>query len=384
MVVPDGTLFGSGVAGRIKAELLREFNLHTIVRLPNGVFAPYTGISTNLLFFDRSGPTDHIWYYEVPLPAGRNNYTKTQPMQFDEFRPCLEWWNNRKENSQAWMVSAKDIIKHDGQGELISVNLDIKNPSLQKQPENLPPDKLVDALLGAESRICETLTNTRRLLAENGGAFSDSLDLRRYLCRIDDSPIVLNGETRNPQVAYGDKEFSYIDISSVERGPNVIRQGKVIRGIDAPSRARRVVRKGDIIASTVRINLRAIALVGDELDDQICSTGFAVFSCPEGVDPEFMLYQFCSPFFIDQCIAKSTGGHYPAINDTSLREVNIVLPPIGIQKQIVRRLRGLYEKIDLDIQLVEKLREQTSRDLARLPLSVLSEAFGHGGAEGAG
>ncbi|MEO6667202.1 MAG: class I SAM-dependent DNA methyltransferase, partial [Nitrospiria bacterium] len=85
VVVPNGTLFGDGVCARIKEELLKDFNLHTIVRLPNGVFAPYTSIPTNLLFFDRSGPTKDVWYYEHPLPVGKKNYTKTQPMQFDEF-----------------------------------------------------------------------------------------------------------------------------------------------------------------------------------------------------------------------------------------------------------------------------------------------------------
>ena len=90
IVVPNGTLFGDGVCARIKEELLKEFNLHTIVRLPNGVFAPYTSIPTNLLFFDRSGPTKWVWYYEQPLPNGRKNYTKTQTMQFEEFKACLE------------------------------------------------------------------------------------------------------------------------------------------------------------------------------------------------------------------------------------------------------------------------------------------------------
>jgi type I restriction enzyme M protein len=70
VVVPNGTLFAGGVAARIKEELLTQFNLHTIVRLPTGVFAPYTSIPTNLLFFDRSGPTKEVWYYEQPLPAG--------------------------------------------------------------------------------------------------------------------------------------------------------------------------------------------------------------------------------------------------------------------------------------------------------------------------
>lgn len=89
VVVPNGTLFGGWVAARIKEELVREFNLHTIVRLPVGVFAPYTSIPTNVLFFDRSGPTREVWYYEQPLPEGRNGYTKTKPIGFEEFAPCL-------------------------------------------------------------------------------------------------------------------------------------------------------------------------------------------------------------------------------------------------------------------------------------------------------
>ena len=98
IVVPNGTLFGDGVCARIKEELLKEFNLHTIVRLPNGVFAPYTSIPTNLLFFDRGGPTKEIWYYEQPLPEGRKSYTKTKPMQFEEMEDCIKWWNKRKEH----------------------------------------------------------------------------------------------------------------------------------------------------------------------------------------------------------------------------------------------------------------------------------------------
>ena len=104
VVVPNGTLFGDGVCAIIKEEMLKEFKLHTIVRLPQGVFAPYTDIPANLLFFERGGPTDTIWYYELPLPEGRKKYSKTAPLQFDEFAPALAWWNAREEGPQAWKV----------------------------------------------------------------------------------------------------------------------------------------------------------------------------------------------------------------------------------------------------------------------------------------
>jgi type I restriction enzyme M protein len=104
VVVPDGTLFGDGIAGRIKEELLEKFTLHTIVRLPKGVFAPYTDIRANLLFFNAVGPTKEIWFYEMQPPEGRKNYSKTVPMQYEEFSSCLAWWDNRVENELAWRV----------------------------------------------------------------------------------------------------------------------------------------------------------------------------------------------------------------------------------------------------------------------------------------
>lgn len=104
VVVPNGTLFGDGVCAVIKEELLKEFKLHTIVRLPQGVFAPYTDIPANLLFFQRGGPTEEIWYYELPQPEGRKKYSKTAPLPFEAFQPVLDWWNQREEGPQAWRV----------------------------------------------------------------------------------------------------------------------------------------------------------------------------------------------------------------------------------------------------------------------------------------
>lgn len=166
VVVPNGTLFGDGVCARIKEQLLREFNLHTIVRLPNGVFAPYTPIPTNLLFFDRSGPTKEIWFYETALPEGRKNYTKTQPMQFEEFADCIAWWKDRKENGRAWKVKAEDILKYNGDGQLVSANLDLKNPNAAEALAHLPPEQLVEDILKKERRIIEILEEIKVALVK--------------------------------------------------------------------------------------------------------------------------------------------------------------------------------------------------------------------------
>ncbi len=159
VVVPNGTLFGDGVCARIKEDLLKEFNLHTIVRLPNGVFAPHTSIPTNLLFFDRSGPTKEIWYYEHPLPEGRKQYTKTQPLQYEEFAPCLAWWNKREENERAWKVPASDILAS-------GCNLDIKNPRSKQDFEHLPPEQLVEDILKKEQHIAEIMGEIKKILSE--------------------------------------------------------------------------------------------------------------------------------------------------------------------------------------------------------------------------
>jgi type I restriction enzyme M protein len=165
VVVPNGTLFGDGVCARIKEELLKEFNLHTIVRLPNGVFAPYTSIPTNILFFDRSGPTREVWYYEQPLPEGRKNYTKTAPIQFEEFAPLVAWWDQpgpgtkRKENEQAWKVPAAELQAN-------GCNLDRKNPRAKEDITHLPPAQLAASILKKEQRIAEIMGNVQKLLAK--------------------------------------------------------------------------------------------------------------------------------------------------------------------------------------------------------------------------
>ncbi|MBI2060110.1 MAG: N-6 DNA methylase [Nitrospirae bacterium] len=159
MIVPNGILFGDGVCARIKEELLKEFNLHTIVRLPNGVFAPYTSIPTNILFFDRSGPTEDVWYYEHPLPEGKKNYTKTRPIQFDEFKSCLEWWSKREESDRAWKVSADEIRK-------TGFNLDRKNPRARQDISHLPPEQIAESILAKEHRIVQIMANIKGLLGK--------------------------------------------------------------------------------------------------------------------------------------------------------------------------------------------------------------------------
>ena len=154
LVLPDGTLFGEGVKTRIKEALLRECNLHTIVRLPNGVFAPYTGIRTNLLFFTKGEPTKEIWFYEHPYPPGAKSYNKGKPIRIEEFDAEKAWWKNRVENEQAWRVSIETIKAG-------NFNLDLKNPH---SSDTGPGD--VDHLLPEYERLLAQIAATRAALKQ--------------------------------------------------------------------------------------------------------------------------------------------------------------------------------------------------------------------------
>ena len=165
VVLPDGFLFGEGMKTRLKEKLLTECNLHTIVRLPNGVFNPYTGIKTNLLFFTKGKPTKHIWYYEHPYPEGVKSYNKTRPMRFEEFSAEISWWGNekddfktREENENAWKVPIEEIVKR-------NYNLDISNPHVGEQISH-DPDVLLAHYKVEQQKIGDLRNQLKAILAE--------------------------------------------------------------------------------------------------------------------------------------------------------------------------------------------------------------------------
>ncbi len=161
IILPDGTLFGEGIKSRIKKKLLDECNLHTIIRLPNGVFAPYTSIKTNMLFFKKGEPTQEVWYYEHPYPEGYKSYSKTKPMRIEEFEPEKDWWENRQEGERAWRVSVEDIAN-------TGYNLDIKNPNAIGEDHG-DPDVLLARYAGAVDEVRAAQEALRASFAESLG-----------------------------------------------------------------------------------------------------------------------------------------------------------------------------------------------------------------------
>ncbi|RKI69703.1 SAM-dependent DNA methyltransferase [bacterium 1xD42-67] len=145
MVLPDGFLFGGGVKSAIKRKLVESCNLHTIIRLPKDVFAPYTNINTNLLFFRKGTPTKGVWFYRLEMPQGYKHFSKTRPILDEHFQPVREWWKNKTESDVSQFVPIEDIIAAD-------YNLDFCGFPHDTQ-EILPPEEFISQYLQEKAVI---------------------------------------------------------------------------------------------------------------------------------------------------------------------------------------------------------------------------------------
>lgn len=141
VIIPDGFLFGEDNAKvNIKTKLLNEFNLHTVIRMPHSVFAPYTSITTNILFFDNTHPTEDTWFYRMDMPEGYKNFSKTKPIQLEHFNPVIEWWNNREEIIEDDFLKAKKYTKKELED--MHYNLDLCGYPHEEE-EILEPKELI-------------------------------------------------------------------------------------------------------------------------------------------------------------------------------------------------------------------------------------------------
>lgn len=156
IVLPDGSLTGEGVKQRVRQKLLEDCNVHTIVRLPQSVFAPYATVNTNLIFFEKGKPTKEIWYYEHTLPEGAKAYSKTKPIRIEEFKPLKAWWINREENEVSWKVPLHAIIDR-------NYDLDIKNPNKVIEEVVYDRNAIIQKIESSQSQISKILEELKML-----------------------------------------------------------------------------------------------------------------------------------------------------------------------------------------------------------------------------
>lgn len=157
IVLPDGSLTGDGVKQRVREKLLKDCNVHTIIRLPQSVFTPYATVNTNLIFFEKGKSTKEIWYYEHTLPEGAKAYSKTKPIRIEEFDPIKKWWNKRVENEVAWKVPISTIKER-------NYDLDIKNPNKVVEEIVYDREAIIQKIEDNQSKISTILEELKSLV----------------------------------------------------------------------------------------------------------------------------------------------------------------------------------------------------------------------------
>lgn len=360
MVVPNGTLFGDGVCARIKEELLKDFNLHTIVRLPAGVFAPYTDIETNVLFFDRTGPTSEIWYYQQPLPEGRRKYTKTQPLQYEELQPLLAWWTNRCPTDNAWTVSPAEILKYDDGGGLQAANLDIKNPNTVETAPTVPPQQLVRSIVDVDNQVSTLANEIQDLVASFQQVhLSTAPEVRMGdLATLVKRPVEnLSGIVRSLGVKWWGKGCHVAEEKPAEE----------LRA------ARFAVQSDDLIYNDMWARHGSVAIVPTYLSDCVASAHFPTWELDLArVYPPYFSWCFKSPWFWAACEARSQGSTgRNAISKTQFRELVMPLPSLEEQ----RELNAVLDQLRSSADQLRRLQQQASSAVDSLLPSILNAAF---------
>ena len=353
VVVPNGMLSGDGVCARIKEELLRDFNLHTIVRLPNGVFAPYTPIPTNILFFDRSGPTTEIWYYDQPTPEGRKSYSKTQPLTFEEFGACQEWWGHRAESERAWKVPIAEIVQ-DG------CNLARDNPHAKVHLTDERPEEVADRILNTAARITRSMQEIRDVVAKAAAgercAEWPKARLRDILSEASEACKVSAAET-----------YPNFGIFSFGRG---LFKKPPISGAATSAKVLYRVRQGQFIYSRLFAFEGAYGLVGDAFDGYYVSNEYPTFNVDTSqVLPEYLGLYFTWPAAW-RALAKKTSGmgnRRRRLQPEQLLAHEVPLPALTEQRRIISEMEALKS--------TERLQNSAAEDLQALRQSLLNRAF---------
>ena len=176
----------------------------------------------------------------------------------------------------------------------------------------------------------------------------------------------INQKTSEPKKLFGDSDFVYIDISSVENGTGLVDMNNVISTKSAPSRARRVIKNGDVLLSTVRPNLKAFAYAQNLPEKVLASTGFAVLTATDKILPKYIFNLLFTDYLQEQMIARMGKGSYPSINQDDVEQLTIPLLPLELQKKLVAEAEKEQEVINANKQLIEIMEQKISDVLSEI------------------
>ncbi len=320
IIVPEGIVFQSANAYKeLRKYLVDDGLLYAVISLPAGVFNPYSGVKTSILLIDKSFARlkDEILFVKL------NN---------DGF----DLGAQRRE------IEGSEIP------EIIRI---VQKYHADLEPQTADNDILHHPLVTIASK--ERVAEQDYILVGERYKVDKSLDTTYPVVPLSDI-CEINAENKNPTLAFGDDEFIYIDISSVENGTGKVDFSNKIKGTDAPSRAKRAVKKGDILFSTVRPNLKAYGYVErEDCDCCVASTGFAVISAKSMVLSKYVYYMLYSEPVQTQLSSMMGKGAYPSVNQKDVSQIQIPLPSLSIQEDFVSELDSYQKIIDGARQVVE-------------------------------
>lgn len=324
VVVSDGLLSTKGVHSRVKQQLLNECNLHTIIRLPRGVFSPYTPIKTNLLFFDRGTPTKGVWFYEMPQPTDRQMYTKTKPILASEFEPCLQWWKKRKKSECAWYVPVEELEKRE-------FDLDVTNPNRAPDAAKSEPvaifhtiEKSLQSLQSGISHLEQTLRSVPMTFTkEKPRQLSTAITLRKEFVTISD-----------------DEQYRLVTVQLHGRG---LKLRSVTQGQDIRTKKQQVLRDGELVVAEIDAKMGGFGIVPSELVGAIVSSHYFIYTIDESrLDRRFLdwfLKSGLAEAWIQPFVKGST--NYASIRQNHFPLLDLRLPDLKTQQEFVERLGEL-------------------------------------------
>ncbi|MFQ5744391.1 MAG: N-6 DNA methylase [Acidobacteriota bacterium] len=345
VVVPDGVLSQEGIAARVRAMLVDEFRLHTVVRLPRGVFEPYTKSSTSLLFFDTASPEDYVWYYEVPVRPGLKAYTQHRPFVYEECQDALAWWEKRGETERAWKVLTKDIVAH-------NYSLNFRNPSAPDNSRFPSPSKVSSTLAEAFKRLEEVATKHARLwshLKENDGA-CERVPLGALIRQV-----------KREEVLQPTTEYPVLAMAWYAKGLYV-KHRKLGKEIKAKRLYR--VEPGDFVYNRLFAWKGSFSEATDEQNGCFVSNEFPTFRITDRrVRPGYLWAYFSQPALWDHIESLSTGTTSTSrlrLKEARLLSFVIPLPSETVQEELIALLKD-------SLRVEQELKELAETQGAFLP-----------------
>jgi type I restriction enzyme M protein len=349
IIVPEGIIFQSQNAYKQLRKLLVEEYLIAVVSLPAGVFQPYSGVKTSILVLDkkRARRCPVIAFFKIEND-GFGLGAQRRPIEQNDLPAAVAAITKYKEritNGEDLLAPMPSPGAPPAAKSTLPNTTDQSNPSDRSDPSDPcdPAAPPVDYLIVPKEKIAANgdynLSGER--YRENGTCSVDYPHIRlKEVCDI-------NPETINPVDLYPSSFFNYIDISCVENHSGQFLGANKTATDEAPSRARRGVTKDDVLLSTVRPNLKAFTILKEVPDRAIASTGFAVLRTKtERLLPGFLISVLRHEKTVDQMIGMMGKGAYPSINQSDVETIQIPLPPISVQQEIVAEIEGYQNVIN--------------------------------------